>query len=369
MRKKSILLQSVIILLLIFQVLSLNAKILMQPYLQAVSGNSIIVMVETDSKDDVLINYHKNNPAITMTGKTSFYVKVKEKKNVFVHRVLLNNLEPGCSYTYNLSDGDRLYSGTFTSSAKPGSSFKFAVMRDCRSNPDIHSIISKEFTKHSPLISVYTGDLCFDSRYNTWKKEFFTESELNLDKNVPFVNSLGNHEGSSHTSDAFLQGPNSDISGSDYFYSFEYGDIHFLILNTEESLKKGSKQYKFAEKDLQSSNKIWKIAVLHEPVYCAGGQGDNKSLYDLSDKIFEKNDVSVVLAGHSHFYQRNLVGKICHLVVGGGGAPLYSPETKDYVKKSAKEYHYAIVEASPKELKFKVYDIYGKILDEFDITK
>lgn len=341
----------------------------MQPYLQAPEQNSITLMVETDSKDDVYINYHKNSPSIQLSAKTSFFVKVKEKKNVFVHRVPLKNLEPGENYTYNLNDGKKLFSGTLTFSTKPGSSFKFAVMGDCRSNPEIHSIISKEIAKHSPILSVYTGDLCYDGKYKSWKNEFFTEAELALDKNVPFVNSLGNHEASGKTSEAFLQGANTNISGSNDYYSFDYGDIHFIILNSEESLKKGSYQYNFVENDLKNSNKIWKIAVLHEPVYCAGGHGDNKSLYDLSEEIFEKNNVSVVLAGHSHFYQRNLVGKICHLVIGGGGAPLYSPGSSNYVKKSAKEYHYAIVDASPKTLKFKVYDIYGKILDEFEINK
>jgi predicted phosphodiesterase len=369
MRKNIIANQVLIPVFILFLTLTINAKVLMHPYLQAPTGNSIIVMVETDSKDDVVINYSKDNTNKSMTAKTSWFVNVKEKKNVYVHRIVLNNLEPGNNYTYTLKDDGKTYSGTFISVLKEGSSFKFAVMGDCRSNPDIHSVIAKEITKHSPLLSVYTGDLCYDGKYKSWKKEFFTDAELNLDRNVPFVNSLGNHEGSSKTSYAFLQGPNTDISGSQNYYSFDYGDIHFLVLNSEESIRKGSPQYKFAEKDLQSTNKKWKIAVLHQPIYCAGGHGENKSLFDLSNEIFEKNNVSVVLSGHSHFYQRNLVGKICHLVVGGGGAPLYSPKEADYVKKSAREYHYAIVDASPKVLKFKVYDIYGKILDEFEISK
>lgn len=369
MRKKLVLLQLVIISLFVFQALSLNAKVLMHPYLQAVSGKSIIVMVETDSKDDVVLNYYLNSPDTLLTAKTAYYVKIQERKKLFVHRVILNGLEQGVKYTYILKDGKQTYSGTFTSSMKEGSSFKFAVMGDCRSNPDIHSIISKEITKHSPFFSVYTGDLCYDGRYVTWKKEFFTDAELNLDKNVPFVNSLGNHEGASKTSDAFLQGPNNEISGSNDYYSFDYGDIHFLILNTEKSLRKGSPQYNFAEKDLKGSDKTWKITVLHEPVYCGGGHGNNPSLFDLSREVFEKNDVSVVLSGHSHFYQRNQVGKICHLVVAGGGAPLYTPASADFVQKSAQEYHYLIVNASPRSLKFKVYDMYGKILDEFEINK
>ena len=50
------------ILLISFFVFScaLNAKILMQPYLQAVSQNDIYVMVESDNKQPVTITYWEN---------------------------------------------------------------------------------------------------------------------------------------------------------------------------------------------------------------------------------------------------------------------------------------------------------------------
>ncbi|MBI5325382.1 MAG: fibronectin type III domain-containing protein, partial [Ignavibacteriae bacterium] len=111
MSKKIFALQLVFIFLIIFNAFSLNAKVLMQPYLQAPTENSITLMVETDSKDDVVVNYQDNMKSVVMTGKTSFYIKVKEKKKVFVHRVLLNKLEPGIEYNYTLNDEYNQYKG------------------------------------------------------------------------------------------------------------------------------------------------------------------------------------------------------------------------------------------------------------------
>jgi hypothetical protein len=349
---------------------SLNAKILMTPYLQGVTSKSIYVMVETDSKNDVQVEYSKENDKNTYTAQTAFFVPVKEKSNVYVHRVLLDNLEGATRYKYEVINGNgQTYAGTFTTAPKEGGVFKFAVMGDCRSNPKIHSVISKEIRKHEPLFSIYTGDLCYDGKYNSWIKEFFVTDELALISNVPFFNSVGNHEYGTNATDAFMQAPATTNTSSKYYYSFDYGEIHFIILNSQEFLKKGSPQYDFAKDDLKNSNKKWKIAVIHQPIYCYGGHGYNSSLFDLCDNIFEPSGVNLVLSGHSHFYQRNLVNGITHLIVAGGGAPLYTPKDGNYTKKTVKEYNYGIFEASPNVLKVKIYDIYGKILDEFELTK
>ncbi len=360
----------ILFLFLILSAFPLNAKILMTPYLQGVTTSSIYIMVATDSKNDVLVKYSKENEQKTISEKTTFYILANEKSNVYVHRILLKKLESATTYKYEVFNGNgQTYAGTFTTAPKENRNFKFAVMGDCRSNPNIHAAISKEIRKQSPMFAIYTGDLCHDGKFNSWKNEFFVPEELALISNVPFFNAVGNHEFGTNSTAAFMQAPEGTNSGSKYYFSFDYSDIHIIILNSQESLKKGSPQYNFAYNDLKNSNKKWKIAAIHQPIYCSGGHGNNPALYDLANDIFDHFGVNLVLSGHSHFYQRNVVNGVTFLIIAGGGAPLYSPKKANYTIKTDKVYNYGIVEASPIALHVIVYDINGNIIDDFELSK
>lgn len=58
------------------------------------------------------------------------------------------------------------------------------------------------------------------------------------------------------------------------YYSFNYQNVHFIALSTETSYDEGSKQYKFAEKDLEqySNDKSieWIVAFYHKQPYSSG---------------------------------------------------------------------------------------------------
>jgi predicted phosphodiesterase len=341
----------------------------MKPYLQAVSGNRIFIMVECDNMAPVYVQFYDSLNKKQRTTFTGYALTTEKTIQTFVHRVVLDTLIPGMKYYYRITQGDQVYDGGyFRAAALPGDNFRFALFGDCRSDPDMHSLISVEIKKHEPSFSIYLGDLAFNNTYNMWKKEFFTDKELDLSTNVPFFNAIGNHEGWYQNTKAFLQAPYSASEHNDY-YSFDYGDIHFLILNTMTSCKKGSPQYDFVKKDLQSTKKKWKIAAFHHPAYCGGEHGDNQMMVAVTKEIFEPNKVDLVLAGHNHFYQRNLVNGIYHLVVAGGGAPLYDPSTASYTQVCVKDYNYGIVDFTPNLMKINIYNVHGQVLDSFEIKK
>ena len=89
----------------------------------------------------------------------------------------------------------------------------------------------------------------------------------------------------------------------------------------------------------------------------------------MTTNIFEKHGVDLVLAGHSHFYQHNLVHGIPHLVIGSAGAPLYDPKSAPYTLLSAKEYNYAIGDVDSVSLRLMVYNERGALLDSISLQK
>lgn len=347
----------------------LETKLLMKPYLQAILPTSIVVMAETDTPEPVTITYGINGQ-LTKIATTKFVRQAEDRRNVtFVHRVMLEDLEPNTIYYYRaIHNGDTSEIFSFKSFVPEGVSFRVGVAGDNRSNPEVHSRVSKKIAKHKPDIVVYTGDLCYSGKYFEWKQEFFTEELQSLISRAPFYNSLGNHEAGTDLVKVFLEAPKS-ASNNEFYYSFDYGNVHFLILNTETDVTPGSAQWKFAEEDLSQTTKKWKVVVFHIPAYSAGGHGENKKMQEFTKRIFEKYGVDLVLNGHNHFYQRSKVNGVYHLVLGGGGAPLYTPKEAPYVEKSVKDYHYGIMDVSKDAIKLTIYDLRDKIIDQFEIKK
>jgi predicted phosphodiesterase len=241
-------------------------------------------------------------------------------------------------------------------------------MGDCRSNPKMFEKISRLMSDKQPYFSVYSGDLCYDGSYDSWKTEFFIPEQLELISRVPFFNSIGNHESWGQNTKAFTHSPASKSGMMDY-YSFDYGDVHFIIINSEADVKPGSKQYNFVKKDLKATTQKWKIAVFHIPAYCAGGHNENKNMIKLCNDLFEPGKVDLVITGHSHFYQHNYVAGVHHFVIAGGGAPLYTPKKRDYVVKSRKIHHYGVFDVSPENIKLTVYDSNDSVIDTVEIKK
>ncbi|MBI3683978.1 MAG: metallophosphoesterase, partial [Acidobacteria bacterium] len=88
----------------------------------------------------------------------------------------------------------------------------------------------------------------------------------------------------------------------------------------------GSAQLEWLAADLAASRKTWKFVLLHEPGWsAAGGDPNNSSVQAYVEPLCEQNGVSIVFAGHNHFYSRAALNGVTHITTGGGGAPLNIP--------------------------------------------
>ncbi len=349
-----------------FNVYSQDGRMLMSPYLQAVTTTSIYVLVESSSTDAITVEYGVTKSygfqAQTVSCDTT-------TDSTFVHNIKISGLSPNTRYHYCVVyHGKKSSDASFKTAPNPGTSFRFAWMADCRSGVTVHDSISKLIMEAHPAMSLYGGDLALNSKYSSFKEQFFRPQELALIANVPFFNTPGNHEKWSQNTRAFTQAPESP-SGVQEYYSFDYGDMHVLVLNNEVPYYVGSLQYRFAEHDLPTTTKTWKVVINHRPAYCAGGHGEDSLMKIMSEKIFVPNHVDVVFSGHSHFFQHNLVDGIHHMILGTAGAPLYELGTAPYVVKSAREYNYGIIDVTPSSFYLMVYNEKGLPLDTLFLKK
>ena len=332
------------------------------PWLGGVTTNSVYACLEATNTTPATVDFGLT-PAYGMSATTEY---TESTGSTYVHNVKLTGLLPNTQYYYRVTQGSSVSAGySFYTAPLAGTPAHWGFAADCRTNISTHNAVAGQIATHSPNMMVYGGDLCATNSYSSWTSEWFVPNQNALNAVSPFVNSPGNHEGWNSLTRAFTQAPAGD---PDYF-SFDYGDSHILVLNTQLSQSNGSPQWNFAAADLAASTAAWKIVTFHISAYCAGGHGENAAMVAMTQQLFEPNGVDVVLTGHSHFYQHNLVNGIHHMVIGSFGAPLVTPSVGSYTVYTEKTYCFGIFETTPSLLTLTTYRSDGSVIETIQILQ
>ena len=155
--------------------------------------------------------------------------------------------------------------------------------------------------------NIYGGQTAAD-----FERKFELPYRPLLDAGVKFYASLGNHDESNDSDYKPFH-----MDGKRY-YSFKQGNAEFFALDSNYM---DTQQIEWIRKQLSGSNATWKICYLHHPLYSAGKfHGPDLDLRKILEPIFQEMDVSVVLAGHEHVYERiQPQNGIYYFVLGNSG--------------------------------------------------
>lgn len=300
---------------------------------------------------------------------------------VTMHQMRIPNLEPDSRYTYQVgSEAEPLSDpATFrTFPAGGGAPFDFVVYGDHRNNPEAHFAVAEAIRRNTaPRFILDTGDFTGDGEHATdfWDEQFFTPAS-ELMRQFCLFPVIGNHEaGRRHPRIPFRYLENFSVptenSGTEYYYSFDYGDAHFCMIDVyTEDFAEGSKQYAWIKQDLRQSDKIWKFAVMHYPIYIhrkgPSVSYGNEAIREHLVPLFKRYGVTMTFSGDSHFYQRSQVDGIHYVCSGGGGAPIYDPgDGESYVQASYKGFHYVWLQVDQGKLDLRAYNEENKLVDSF----
>jgi Calcineurin-like phosphoesterase len=157
--------------------------------------------------------------------------------------------------------------------------------------------------------NIYGGE-----RPQDMKRKFEDPYKAVLAAGVKFYASLGNHDDRSQSRYKLF-----NMNGSTYYtFKAPKQDVRFFAL---ESDYLDPKQVAWLEKELVNSSEDWKIPYFHHPLYSSGGRhGSHPDLRRVLEPLFLKAGVTVVFAGHDHFYERIKPQQgIVHFVTGSGG--------------------------------------------------
>lgn len=305
-----------------------------------------------------------------------------------VHKAEVRGLEPGTTYIYRVGsgkEGEWSETYTFTTEAVSTEHFTFINVTDSQGVTDADfsmwgTTLDQAFTMFPDAkFIVHNGDLTEEPEDDKAWSYLINKANGRLAQ-IPMMPVTGNHEEVDKNADHFLKHFNLPINGDDGSipgtnYSFDYGNVHFVVLNTESNIKG---QLNWLETDLESSNKPWTIVAMHRPAY--GG-----NTYDKVEKwvnIFDEYGVDLVLQGHNHEYSRSYPLRDGKIVNEGEGTVYVTTNTagqKFNEKKEDQFYHevhfqnykamFAGITVNGNQLIYEAYDFNGEKLDEFVLER
>ncbi len=381
------------------------------PYLENVETTSIeIAWSSSTSTATGSVAYGATSSYGTTVNETVTPVAVNST-TLYEHEIVLTGLSTNATYHYQVTDGSGTKSAdsTFKTAPAAGTAFNFTVGGDVATNADSPS---SAFWNNSNIISnaadadptnpktifFFTGDHTMGGGDTEWQGQFFLPYR-NQTKNAVLYNVYGNHDtgGSSPTTfPKYFDAPTDGNSNNNYYYSFNYGNTHFIILDSNAGNGAGSAQRNWAIADLASSAATgakWRIAMIHVPPYswstAPTGHSPDSGLIDLMDNVLAVGNVDLIFNGHTHIYQRvfkpeTSLGKkgMTQIVTGGGGATLTTAPTEadllacgipcatyPYLEYMHNGFHYLVVEAGADRLKVTARDTTNSIFDTFYVPR
>ncbi len=240
------------------------------------------------------------------------------------HKAQVTELEAGAEYSYKVG-GDGVYSqeGSFKveDNAQAGTSFVYVTDSQETSVEGFEQwkkTLETATNTITPDFIAFAGDLV-DNSHAGWGSDF-TKIQMqewsyafdvpkDIIMNVPFMSVAGNHEraGSTYVNHSNISFAGQNASGG--YYSFDYGDVHFVGLNSNDASSESSfaKQIEWLKADLAETSANFKVVMLHIGAYSTGDHSnDSDAIYirSILPQIMAEYEVDLVLQGHDHVYTR-----------------------------------------------------------------
>jgi hypothetical protein len=286
-------------------------------------------------------------------GLTNGYGQVAYSPDPLIrHEVEIAGLAPDTPYHYRVrNEGTPLTAdATFrTAPAADASAVSFAFVGDSCSEPaNATATYNAMLPQSANGFCVTLGDLAGRGEDNVtdyWQSHFFTPAASFI-KQICMYPCLGNHELYDEVSYPDFVYPTKYLaswslptagSGTEFYYSFDKGPVHFVALDSWYSgYTAGSAQYNWLAADLAATTQPWKIVYGHLGPYISqlgisdGSTGIRSDLVPL----FEQYDVDLNLFGHYHDYQRNELNGVMYILQGTGGQELMNQvdDSQSYVQ-------------------------------------
>ena len=376
------------------------------------NSTSRTIMWQSDNSEaDAVIEYRLEGAEKSRTIGATDKAFTDDGSTTYIHEATLTGLTPNTKYEYRVGYGTDRRSDWYRLETAGASVYDVLIYPDSQSGDYSQwEEIVKSSALRNPRTTLYIsmGDLV-DNGEQAYQWRTWLNSIKPLSANVPLATTLGNHE--MYTLDwkmrepyaylnYFAVPPNGNEIFNRRYYSYDFGDVHYVVLDTMlyESNHEDNHdthhpdlydvQVQWLRQDLTANTKKWTVVLMHrDPFQYAFNRPDANRDVGFNEEgvlfmpIFDEFNVDLVLSAHLHSYRNR--GHVRHFERDASG-PLYiltgiagdarRPNWKEhpldvYVAPDREKNNYMTMTVTPNKLIVKAFLPDGTQLDESVIEK
>jgi hypothetical protein len=298
-----------------------------RPYIMSVREDGAVIVWRTLTNSTGEVRYGTTPGQLTSVAPSS-----GSKRQ---HEVTLAGLTAGTRYYYEVvSDGQVAETGiglNFETAPPLGERRKFRawVVGDSGNFSPAQFAVRDAMVEATgrtpPDLYLHVGDMAYGDGEDLEFTANFYGVYADILAHTPIWPAIGNHEG--HSADSATQtGPYYEgyvlpksgesgglATGTEAYYAWDWGNVHFIVLDSYDSDRStDGPMLTWLADDLAATNAEWIVAFWHHPPYTKGSHDsdDEGELIDMRENalpILEAAGVDLVLAGHSHIYERSFL--------------------------------------------------------------
>ncbi|KAI3948307.1 hypothetical protein MKW92_002540 [Papaver armeniacum] len=314
-------------------------------------GSNVIPLDPSTVKSEVWYGTQSGHYQFSQTGKSEVYSQLYPFQGLLnytsgiIHHVRLQGLEPGMKYYYKCGDTSlSAMSKEHTFETLPLPSpinypRRIAVVGDLGLTSNSTTTVD-HMVKNDPSMILMLGDLSYANQYRTTGGKgvpcfscAFPDAPIRetyqprwdgwgrfvepLISKVPMMVIGGNHEIETQSAGISFKSylarfavPSYESgSNSNFYYSFNAGGIHFIMLGAYVDYNTTGAQYTWLRKDLeQVDRKVtpWLVAAWHPPWYnsYSSHYQEFECMRQEMEGLLYQFGVDIVFSGHVHAYER-----------------------------------------------------------------
>src|SRR5688572_27541039 len=299
------------------------------PYLQSGSDSRITICWRTDVTIDARVRYGLDPANLTFV--------VDDPTLTSNHAVVVTGLEASTKYYYSIGTKTVVLAGGdaqhFFVTAPPADRMERTrvwVLGDSGTKDANARRVRDSYYTHAAGTHTNLWLMLGDNAYDSGQDDEYQDAVFENMYESRLVDSVlyptyGNHDALSADSNTqsgvyynIFKLPKSGEcggvpSGTEAYYSFDWGNIHFVCLDSMESDRLlGGPMMTWLDADLAANTKEWVIAFWHHPPYSKGSHDSDSDteLVEMRQNAVDKLEqygVDLVMGGHSHSYERSFL--------------------------------------------------------------
>ena len=283
-----------------------------RPYLQSLGRDRVTIMWRTSTPARQTLDY---TPAVAEGAGAPYAQTCLESTPSTHHELTLTGLLPGTTYRYQVREDTTVVASgdayTFrTDAGRQDRQFAFFATGDIGEDPakDGQQVATQAMIRRlvpRADFGLFLGDLIDPGGRSADYDPRIMRPWADLLCNTPVWPVLGNHDWQADPDSNF--GREWSLPHNEHYYSFDYGNAHFIGLDTgNRSLYDEANQLAWLKNDLETHrDATWTFVFHHYTLHTCTYKGDSPYMRNVLLPIFDRYHVDVVLSGHAHTYERS----------------------------------------------------------------